>query len=348
MKKINETKNNKKANATINKIFEEMKYAEEYLKKLNVTWYESYEDIYSMDIYYLHKKDHRKVMDLEKKYYNQYLLVDRDVDKRSGQPLEKIDLYDKEDNIYTCEFGIIKWNSYNKTKRDITYKNNGDIKYSQLSYNKKANKVSYEATYNVNQNDLLIIFKLDKDILKYTLSNSIQTITYNNITIETNLTTNTKKITYQDKQTNKDIYYEIIIENNKIKNKYLKLTNYSLNNEIDNIIELTFDSSNLIKSIYRKDDQEDDMLNDEVMSNFINTLLEKIYSNNPTLNTLKDNPEETINSIKDNLFIMIKQIKGDTPLQGLSKRLDIALSMIYAKNENTKTETNKVKQKKRK
>ena len=45
MKKINETKNNKKANATINKIFEEMKYAESFLNKLNVTWYESYEDI---------------------------------------------------------------------------------------------------------------------------------------------------------------------------------------------------------------------------------------------------------------------------------------------------------------
>lgn len=347
MKKINETKNNKKANATINKIFEEMKYAEENLKKLNITWYESYEDIYSMDIYYLHRLDHEKVKALQQKYYNQYLLIDRDVDKRSGQPLEKIDLYDEKDNIYTCEFGTIKWNSYSKTNRGLTFKNNGDIKYSQFSSNKKSNKVNYEVKYNVNQNDISIVFKLDKDILKYTLSNSIQTIAYNNITVETNLTTNTKKIIYKDKQSNKDIYYEIIIENNNIVNKYLKLTNYNFNNEIDNIIEFTFDSSNLIKAIYRNDAQEADMLNNEVMSNFTNTLLEKIYSNNPTLNNLKDNPEEIVSTIKDNLFIIIKQIKGDTPLYGLSKRLDIALSMIYAKNENAKLETNKIKKKKK-
>ena len=45
---------------------------------------------------------------------------------------------------------------------------------------------------------------------------------------------------------------------------------------------------------------------------------------------------------------MIKQIKGDIPLQGLSKRLDITLSMIYTKKENNQLEITKQKQKKRK
>ena len=321
MKKINETKNSKKANATINKIYEEMKYAEEYLKKLNVTWDESFEDIYSMDIYYLRRSDHQKVKELEQKYYNQYLLLDENVDKRSGQPLKKITLSDEDKNIYDCEFGIIKWNSYNKTTRDITFKNNGDIKYLQQSSYKKSKRNDYVATYNVNNLDLSITFKIDKDILKYSTTNSIQTITYNNITIETNLETGINKIIYQDKQANKDIYYEIIIENNNIISRYLKLTYYDFTQEID-------------------------MLQEE-LEEMITDLLEKLYIDNQILNNLKDNSEEIINSIKDNLFVMIKQIKGDVPLQGLSKRLGIALSMIYSKNEKNKLETNKTKQKKK-
>lgn len=346
MKKINETKNNKKANATINKIFEEMKYAESFLNKLNVTWYESYEDIYSMDIYYLHRLDFRKVQALEKKYHNQYLIVDRNVDTRSGQPLKKITLYDEENEIYNCEFGIIKWNSYNKTDRNIIFKNNGDIHYCQRSSSKKSNKIDYEATYNVNQLDLTITFKIDKDILKHTKSNSIQTITYNNITIETNLTTGIQIITYQDKQNNKEIYYQIVIENNNITKKYLKLNNYNHNQEIDHIYEFTYDKDNLVKAIYTKDNQEIDILNQEELKELANSLLNQIYNNNQTLNNLNNTPEEFISTIKNILFKTIKQIKGDTPLQGLSKRLDIVLSMIYTKKEDNKLEITKSKKKK--
>lgn len=346
MKKINETKNSKKANATINKVFEEMKYAESYLNKLNVTWYESYEDIYSMDIYYLRRLDHRKVHELEKKYHNQYLLVDRNVDTRSGQPLKKVILYDEEDNIYNCEFGIIKWNSFAKIDRNIKFKNNGDILYTQKSSSKKSTKIDYDANYNVNQLDLTITFKIDKDILKYNRTNSIQKITYNNITIENNLTTGIQTLTYQNKQNNQDIYYEIIIDKNNIINKKLKLTNYDFNNNIDNIVEFNFNKANLTNAVYTKDNQEVDMLNNEIISEFTNSLLEKIYNNNQTLNNLNNNPEEIINTIKDNLFIIIKQIKGDTPLQGLSKRLDIVLSMIYAKKEDDKLEITKSKKKK--
>ena len=90
------------------------------------------------------------------------------------------------------------------------------------------------------------------------------------------------------------------------------------------------------------------MLNNEIISDFTNSLLEKLYNNDQILNNLNNHSEEIINTIKDNLFILIKQIKGDTPLQGLSKRLDIALSMIYNKKENNQLEINKVKQKKKK
>ena len=346
MKKINETKNSKKANATINKVFEEMKHAEAYLKKLNVTWYESYEDIYSMDIYYLRRLDHRKVQALEKKYHNQYLLLDKNTDIRSGQPLKKVILYDEENEIYNCEFGIIKWNSYNKTDRTIIFKNNGDILYTQKSSSKKATKIDYDATYNVNQFDLTITFKINKDILKYTTIDSIQTIKYNNITIETNLNTGIQTITYLDKQNNKEIYYQIVIENNNITKKYLKLNNYKHNQEIDHIYEFTYDKDNLVKAIYTKDNQEIDILNQEELKELSNSLLNQIYNNNQTLNNLNNNPEEIINTIKDNLFIIIKQIKGDTPLKGLSKRLDIALSMIYTKKEDNQLEITKSKKKK--
>ena len=40
---------------------------ENYAKKLNLSWTESYSEVYSMDLYYLNKEDHRKLKELQKR-----------------------------------------------------------------------------------------------------------------------------------------------------------------------------------------------------------------------------------------------------------------------------------------
>ena len=76
MRQINENKNEKKKNAIINKIFEEMKYAEEYIKKRNATITEYHSNIYSPDLYYLYQESKEIFNELEEKYRNQYNLND--------------------------------------------------------------------------------------------------------------------------------------------------------------------------------------------------------------------------------------------------------------------------------
>ena len=352
MKQINESKNSKKANFTINKVYEEIKYAESYAKKLNLSWTESYSEVYSMDLYYLNKEDHRKLKELQKRYQNQYDLYNFNLDKRTGQPLKTVILYDEDNNIYNCEFAEIHWNVTNNTKtnRSFLFKNNGDIKYTQ-SKNKQP-KLEYTSIYNVNSNDLHISFNLDNEKLQASIYDNIQIITYNNYTIEINLVDGSKKISYQsDKHQNKSIFTEIVLyKDGNIKSKLIEIKNYDYNNQVKNTYQLKFKKDKLIESTHINEEaKEFDMLTNQELTELSNILLSEVSKSCPLINMNNKELEELINSIKEKLFSMIKQIKGDVPLQGLSNRLDITLAKINSKKEtNEKNKTRKKEQPKKK
>jgi len=336
MKKINESKNSKKANATINKVFEEMNYAEKYLKKLNLSWTESYSEVYSMDLYYLSKEDFRKIQTLQSRYHNQYNLSNFNLDIRSGQPLKKVTLYDEENNIYNCEFAKVDWNEITstKTRRNFLFKNNGDIQYTYIK-NKKT-KLEYTTTYNVNSNDLNLLFNIDNEKLQASIYDNIQSIKYNNFNIEINLVNGSKKISYQsDKNINPEVTTEIILyKDGNIKSKYIEIKNYDPNSNGKNTYTFNYNKNELIE-VYQINEEGKyfDMKTNSELIDLTNNILSSLSINNPIINLDKEEINKLIETIKNRLFSTIKLIKEDIPLIGLSKRLDIALSKVNSKKE---------------
>ena len=63
----NENKNDKKKNAVINKIYEEMQYAKEFIRNWNLSLTEEYSEIYSIDLYHLYKEDKLEEKNLKNK-----------------------------------------------------------------------------------------------------------------------------------------------------------------------------------------------------------------------------------------------------------------------------------------
>lgn len=363
MKKINKNKNSKKRNATINKIFEEMKYTEEHLKRWNISWLEQCSDAYSMDLYYLSRNNLSKVQALEEKYHNQFKLLDEykletEADKlsiRTGEPLKKVILYDEEDNDYICEFGIIKWYeaSSNKTKRNFLFKNNGDIEYSQESKNTKNThtKIDYNAKYNVNSNDLDISFNIDNNNLQAIIHDNIQYITYNNFSVEINMVDGSKKISYNgEKHQNQSISFEIVLyKDGNIKSKSIQIKNYDHNNQVNSIYNFKYQKNNLIEAIYiNKQGKEFDMLINPELTELANNILSTFYINYPFFNKNKEELNNSIESIKEHLYKAIKSIKGDVPLFGLSRILDITLSKINTKIEKIETKQRTLKKESKK
>lgn len=342
MRQINESKNEKKRNYTINKVYEEMEYTQKYLEKWNATISETFTNIYSMDIYYLYKNNKQLVHQLENKYYSQYDILDiykyikdkQKLDEPIEQPLKRITLYDEDGNDYDCEFRQIEIisNTASKIKRKFIFQNNGDITY--FKYKKKSVNIDYKAKYNVNSNDLIITFSLDNEKLHLESYNNIQYITYNNLSIETNTLDGSKKISYkQDNNKKQTIEFTIEInKNSKITNKYIILKNYSIDNTLESTYEFYYNQDLLIGALYfSKEHKKYNMFEDQELTNLANNILSTINKDNLVFNTNPKELEKIIIEIKEKTFNLIKSIKNDIPLYGLEKRLDITLSNLFAK-----------------
>lgn len=342
MRQINESKNEKKRNYTINKVYEEMEYTQKYLEKWNATISETFTNIYSMDIYYLYKNNKQLVHQLENKYYSQFDLLDiykyikdkQKLDEPIEQPLKRITLYDEDGNDYDCEFRQIEIisNTASKIKRKFIFQNNGDITY--FKYKKKSVNIDYKAKYNVNSNDLIITFNFDNEKLHLESYNNIQYITYNNLSIETNTLDGSKKISYkQDNNKKQTIEFTIELnKNSKITNKYIILKNYSIDNTLESTYEFYYNQDLLIGALYfSKEHKKYNMFEDQELTNLANNILSTINKDNLVFNTNPKELEKIITEIKEKTFNLIKSIKNDIPLYGLEKRLDITLSNLFAK-----------------
>jgi len=182
----------------VTKVLEEMKKAEEFAMKWNVSWSEQLLDAYCLPFYYT--MGERDVRDIERKYGDRYLLSSACYSPQSkGVPLVKEKLVGnntltgEKDKVFECEFGTVIW--YNmeshKASRYFSFKNNGDIIFKKESKYKNTTKpskqISYNAYYNVlspSRVDIFIDVKIDKTICDrflISLAYNILTVQYNNI-----------------------------------------------------------------------------------------------------------------------------------------------------------------------
>ena len=329
MKKINESKNSKKFNATINKVHEEMEKAEKNILNWNVNWKETYSEAYCYDLQYLTEDE---IAWLESLYDGKYDLTNGgEITSRVGAALERERLFDDNNDEYLCEFRRIEWLvSNNKVGRVFNYGNMGDISYSQIKRNRKDSDESYDyyAKYNVNDNSLAIRFVRCNEDLTALFEGEKRVIESDGIHFMED--SNGCELSVQNGTKNFVVTMDTL---NRIDSKIL----------IDNEDTFVICGDEVISATRRVDDEDVSLEITEKLVTEVNEKLKELQIglyNKYELLTL-------IASMKARVINAMKAVKNDVPLVGLGRRLDIAMAMVNAKSAPKEDNTLK-KQKKNK
>ena len=309
MKKIHESKNNKKFNATINKVHAEMESAKKSVSSWNLRWREIYSDVYCYDLQFLLEDD---IDFLQSRYDGIYDLSRYyDDSKREGQAIERVTLEDDNGEEYVCEFRKLDWLLTNsKTARNFSFVNTGGISYSQIKRKRTSDDQSYDyyAAYDVNNNDLSIRFVNSNEDICF-INGDLRQYSFENKTIAEDEDCITL---IENKDETSRLEIEIDRSGNVIR-KHLMLGDYNYVMEGNDVvsafvgdIQLDIDAELWVVVTYAIDQFEIGKISDD-----------KVF--------------DYVNGIKTKVINAIKGIKGDVPMEGLLRRLDIALSMISTK-----------------
>lgn len=309
MKKIHESKNNKKFNATINKVHAEMESAKKSVSSWNLRWRETYSDVYCYDLQFLLEDD---IDFLQSRYDGMYDLSRYyDDSKREGQAIERVTLEDDNGEEYVCEFRKLDWLLTNsKTARNFSFVNTGGISYSQIKRKRTSDDQSYDyyAAYDVNNNDLSIRFVNSNEDVCF-INGDLRQYSFENKTIAEDEDCITL---IENKDETSRLEIEIDRSGNVIR-KHLMLGDYNYVMEGNDVvsafvgdIQLDIDAELWVVVTYAIDQFEIGKIRDD-----------KVF--------------DYVNGIKTKVINAIKGIKGDVPMEGLLRRLDIALSMISTK-----------------
>ena len=309
MKKIHESKNNKKFNSTINKVHAEMDSAKKTVNDWHVRWDEIYSDVYCYDLQFLLETD---IENLESKYDGIYDLSKYwDDSKRNGQAIERVTLEDYDGEEYICEFRKLEWLlTNNKLVRNFTFLNNGDIGYSQVKRKRNTDNQScdYYVSYNVNNNDLSLRVIKDDDDISFINSQARSYIWGNKTILE-----DEDSILLTENKDERSVLKTEMDKSGNIIRRHLILDDYNYVMEGDHLVaafmgenDLEIDLDMWLRVTYAMDSFETGKIRDNDLFDYVN-------------------------QIKIKLINAIKSIKNDVPMDGLLRRLDIALSMISTK-----------------
>lgn len=212
----------------LEKVFEEMSMAEEYVGEWKASWYEQCLDAYSDDLYGMSEMD---LGEFQKMYHNHYLLEKvRPFEKRIGEPLRKVTLIGDYGEEYNCEFAKIVWEGMcsKKAIRSFSFANDGAIFFTKTDKIKSATRrkntgkdhiyTSYEATYNVLADDFHIDVTVDRvtgekysrryrDYISFSRLGDMVVKRFNDIYIYQDLNTNRKMIRIEKKYNKKNKSY---------------------------------------------------------------------------------------------------------------------------------------------
>lgn len=314
MKKIHESKNSKKFNATINKVYEEMEYVERKASEWRVTWKENYSQAYCYDLQFLIEDE---IAWLESMYDCKYDLTNGGEEvSRVGAALARETLVDENDEEYVVEFRKIDWLLTNsKIGRTFTFLNNGDISYSQVKRKRKAidDSFDYYAKYNVNDNALDLRFVSSSEDLACSYNGDRRLMSYKDVPI------------LEDSNG--------VVVNIGGKDGATLVVNITPMNVVDNKV-LSYEgctyvlcNGNIIEARTLVDGEEVSLEVTEELQEQVRNCICNQFGN------ISD--EEILSFIeraKSALINAIKSVKNDVPLNGLARRMDIALSMVNAKS----------------
>lgn len=316
----------------VEKVLEEMKYAEEYLSKWNACWFEQLLDAYCLPLHY--EIGEADVRDLEKKYEPRYKLANAFYSEKSiGIPLAKATLVGnnsltgERDIEFDCVFGRIDWYGMhsNNSKRNFSFINNGDITFSKDYITKQSKrhpkKISYDTSFNVLKDDFevdIVIEKEDQEkapIGRYnhftvSLNENVIKKKYNNIEITENLSTGEKQIKivkdfngirgYSNGKT--ALFEATLNKDNSLKNGTLKLYSHKHEKQVNRTYQIDISEENGIRAnIYSRKGLKVGETNDPELLSDINTLLfETLNEDNISDRIIINFVNSTLQSINDN------------------------------------------------
>jgi len=289
----------------VEKVLEEMKKAEEYVKSWKACWYEQLLDAHCLPLHY--EIGEADVRDMERKYEPRYRLANAFHSGDSiGIPLAKEILVGNntltgERNIsFECEFGKIDWYgmSSHKATRHFSFNNNGIIEFSKSAkLGKKQtllhpNKISYGTSFNVLSNDFDITITLDqligdgtvenkRDYLTFSLKDNILTEKFNDIEIMRDLSTGlrlvriTKKYDKKNKQNNASVVFEATLyPDDSLKFGAVAINTHKANGKVNGTYR--FDASRkkgVRANFYSRKGIKIDLVNNPGLLNTANSLL---------------------------------------------------------------------------
>ncbi len=315
MKNIHREKNAKKFNATIDKVHQEMQHIERVASDWRVRWDEKFSTAYCYDLQFLVEDE---IAWLESIYDGRFDLTDgADTSKRIGAALKRETLVDDENNEeYVVEFRNIEWILTNsKIGRIFNFNSSGDIKYSQVKRNRKDTDDSYDyyAGFNVNDNSLAIRFVRTNEDISFRYDGDTRVFQTDGVCLLED--TDTIELSAVN-----DTDHKLVMNFNRLG----KMESKVLTVREDTFILF---GNELVAASRRIDDDVVDLTIDDRLRARVDAELSKFeigHLNKKELLT-------TISNIKTRTINAIRGVSNDTPVNGLFKRLGIALSMISTK-----------------
>lgn len=349
----------------VERVLNEMKYAEDFLKKLNLSWTETLYDTKSDNLYNLSLMD----LDLlQKKYQNYYNLVDLSDTDSDTIPLKRVELIDDYyQKKFIFKFNGISWNEINskKTNSNIDFHNNGSIIYERKNskLNRKTNKdVSYNLSYNVLSDDYTLEYSKNfnnKFLNDITLCkhNSKLLKRINNIEIIEDIENKEKKINIKGNR--KRGRYNISIDysselnsDNSLNKSNLYITSFKNNQEFvkysfsideNKFIAKHIDENGNVTDITKNPRLLDMVINfivggteelsfefkviKEYLDNYLKVAKEYIYKKDITNKEFKYS-FDTIEEVDKKIVDSIKNIIGEIPLKGFKERFNNSLNRV--------------------
>lgn len=328
MRKINESKNSKKFNYTIDKVHEEMEYAKNIVINWNVKWDEVLSNAYCYDLQFLTEDE---IAWLESIYDNRYDLTDGGNEMhRSGAALARETLVDDTNEEYVCEFRKITWSLVNsKSVRVFKFGNNGDIEYSQVKRKRKDNDESYDyyTKYNVNDSSLSVKFVRNNENIDVYYEGSNRVISLDDVVLT------------EDHRGIKLLF---------VSGEDSLVVNFDELEQIDSKVLVSGDEiyvicdDEIIKATRKQDNEDIEIEVDDELIEKVNEKLSSLEFGNYT----RDELLSIVSNIKARLISAVKSVRNDAPLSGLMRRFDILQSMVNTKGRSFQEVNEKSKAKK--
>ena len=221
----------------VEKVLEEMRKAEEYVKGWNATWWEQLQDAYCLPLHY--EIGEMDVREMEDRYRGRYRLPNAFYSGESiGVPLVKETLVGnntlrgERNKEFECEFGRVDWYGMvsHNSKRVFSFHNDGEIYFSKEGIRRRTKKhprrTSYEATFNVLSDDFHLDITLGElteyctfqyHYITISLCGNILTKKWNDIEVTEDLSTGMKSVKIEKKyderncQNNASIAFEAVL-----------------------------------------------------------------------------------------------------------------------------------------